>query len=501
MSTASMPAAPAAPKMDLPIKIRVAYVFNSIAGAFAMVIPMGYLTLYMQNYLGISPTLVATLNAIAGLINLPFGLIAPSIVQKSNSKIGQYRSWFIGCGLASFVGTVLCFVPTLNTPGKVVLVAMGFIIARIPTNFSMAAGNGLMMKLCGPNLGNRLGLSALTMQATNAINIVTSFSTPLLALYFNNLWMGARDGSLVDVGNGYRFLAIVYGVFAVLGVLYLFSVSKPYDVHDPHRKLNTMTNVSFLEMYKGYITNKTLVLFAIRDIITMFGMVGMGLAVYYFIYAATKTPGYENLRYQSIANTITTAAGLFGAFATPPLARRIGMKRTSIAVSLFLCVTSAINAVFAYQRLWVYVVCNAIASITMMASASFGFNMYLNPAEEQLYKTGRDIRVAAMTLAMVPMSIGQLLSTPITPIIYKFIGFDQSVYPPVVADPELLVRLMFLIPIPTTLISILITLFAYRIKDSEAQFYIAENQKRMMEEMMKAAQQANATPSGNTPGA
>jgi Na+/melibiose symporter-like transporter len=496
MSQVATPVAPAQPKMDLPVKVRVAYVFNSIAGAFAMVIPMGYLTLYMQNYLGISPALVATLNAVAGIINLPFGLIAPSIVQKSNSKIGQYRFWFIGCGMASFIGTVLCFIPTINTPGKVALVALGFIVARIPTNFSMAANNGLMMKICGPNLGNRLGLSALNMQATNAINIVTSFSTPLLALYFNNLWLGRVDGNIADVGNGYRFLAIIYGIFAVAGVFVLFSVSKPYDVHDPHRKLNTMTNVSFLEMYKGYITNKTLVWFAIRDIISAMGMVGMGLAIYYFIYAATKTPGYENLRYQSIANTITTAAGLFGAFAMPPLGRKIGMKRTSLIVSGFLCVTALFNAVFAYQRLWVYVVCNAVASIVMMASMSFGFNMYLNPAEEQLYKTGKDVRVAAMTLAMLPMSIGMLLATPITPIIYRFIGFDQTVYPPVVANPELLVRLMFLIPIPTTLISILITLFAYRIKDSEAQFYMQENQKRIMEQMMKAAQQANASEGG-----
>jgi hypothetical protein len=34
----------------------------------------------------------------------------------------------------------------------------------------------------------------------------------------------------------------------------------------------------------------------------------------------------------------------------------------------------------------------------------------------------------------------------------------------------------------------LITFFAYRIKDSEAQFYMQENQKRLMEQMMKAAQ-------------
>jgi Na+/melibiose symporter-like transporter len=491
MSSAAMPAPPAAPKMDLPVKVRVAYVFNSIAGAFAMVIPMGYLTLYMQNYLGITPALVATLNAIAGIINLPFGLIAPTIVQKSNSRIGQYRFWFIGCGLVSFLGTILCFTPTLNTPGKIALVAVGFVLARIPMNFSMAANNGLMMKICGPNLGNRLGLSALNMQAVNAINIVTSFSTPLLALYFNNLWLGMRDTSLVDVGNGYRFLAIIYGAFAVAGVLYLFIVSKPYDVYDPNRKQNAITNVSFLEMYKGYISNKTLVWFAVRDIISSMGMIGMGLAVYYFIYAATSTPGYENLRYQSIANTITTAAGLFGAFAMPPLARKIGMKRTSLAVSGFLCVTAVINAIFAYQRLWVYVSINALSSIFMMATMSFGFNMYLNPAEEHLYKTGKDIRVAAMTLAMLPMSIGMLLATPITPIIYRFIGFDQTVFPPVVANPELLVRLMFLIPVPTTLISMLITFFAYRIKDSEAQFYMQENQKRIMEEMMKAAQ-ANA---------
>ena len=37
----------------------------------------------------------------------------------------------------------------------------------------------------------------------------------------------------------------------------------------------------------------------------------------------------------------------------------------------------------------------------------------------------------------------------------------------------------------------LITGFAYKIKDSEAQHYMSENQKRLMEQMM-AAQQAAA---------
>lgn len=499
MSQAAMAGMPQQ-KMDLPLRVRVAYVMNSIGGAFGMVIPMGYLTLYMQNYVGISPALVATLTAIAGMINLPFSLIAGSIVQKSNSKLGQYRSWFIGCGVIAYLGTVLCFIPTMNTPAKAILITIGFIMTRIPSNFSMAAGNGLMMKICGPNLGNRLGISALTMQATNAINIVTGIVTPVLFTYFNNLWKGSIPGQaeLVDIGNGFRVLAIVYGLLQLLCLLYLFHVSKTYDVYDPNRKQNTMTNVSFFEMYKSYLTNKTLVWFAIRDIISAMGMIGMGLATYYFIYAATKTPGPENLRYQSIANPIQTAAGLLGAFLTPPIARKFGMKNTTMFVNATLCITAIINALFAYQRLYVYVTCNAIASIIMMASMSFGFNMYLNPAEEQLYKTGKDVRVAVMTLAMVPLSIGMLLSTPITPIIYKLIGFDQSVYPPIVANPELLVRLMFLIPVPTSLISMLITGFAYKIKDSEAQHYMSENQKRLMEQMM-AAQKAAAAQSADGP--
>jgi GPH family glycoside/pentoside/hexuronide:cation symporter len=489
MSSAAMPTQ----KMDLPLNIKVAYVINTVAAALGMVIPMGYMTLYFQNYIELSPALVALLTFIAGVINLPFSLIAGSIVQKSNSKLGQYRSWFIICSLISYVGTVLCFLPGIQTPGKALFVAVGFIISRVPANFNMAAGNGLQMKICGPNMMNRLGLAALSMQASNAITIITSATTAPLAIFLNNFF--AQNG--VDIGRGYQILALVYGAFGLFGSFNLFRVSKSYDIYDPNRKTNTMTNVSFLEMYKAYVSNKTLVAFAIRDIIAMLGMIAFGLNIYYFVYGfnvpGDTTPHYENLNMQAIANTITTALGLLGAFVMPPIGRKIGMKRTTLIVNGILCFTALINGFFSFGRLWVYITCQAVATFIMAASTAFGFNMYLNPCEEQLYKTGKDVRVAVMTLAMVPMSIGQLIGAPLTPILYKLIGFDQSVWPPVITNPHLLVQIMFWLPIPTTLISLLITLFAYKMTDQQAQFYISENQKRLMEQMMKAAEAKPAT--------
>jgi probable glucitol transport protein GutA len=139
----------------------------------------------------------------------------------------------------------------------------------------------------------------------------------------------------------------------------------------------------------------------------------------------------------------------------------------------------------------------------MAISQSVGMNLWLDAAEKQLYETGVDARAAAMGVSSIGMKIAVFLASPITPMLLKFVGYDNSGVssgiPATLAYPERTMRVIGWGSASISCIQLAILFFGYKIKDADAAFYAAENQKRMMERMMAAAG-AGAGPGGPGPG-
>ena len=65
-----------------------AYFTNQIGSALTML----FLTVFITEYMGISPALMAVSLTVARIADLAVSLFAGAIVQKTNMRFGQFRS-------------------------------------------------------------------------------------------------------------------------------------------------------------------------------------------------------------------------------------------------------------------------------------------------------------------------------------------------------------------------------------------------------------------------
>ena len=458
-------------KKSLPWIYMVSYATQS----FGTAIQMSFLTVFLTDFMLMSTTMMATILTVTRFFDLVVSLVAGAIVQKSNFKWGQFRSWLLILPTLLFIGNVLCF---LNPPGtplvQALVVGVGYLLFNGCMNFLVTAYNGLMTKIVGPNMDARMALSAKMMQGMNLGTLLTSVMTaPLIKrMVGQNL-------------NGYLILSVIYGIIFFVGCILLFNATREYDQHDPNAK-SASSGVKLTTMYIETLKNPMVIVLICTNVLSMLGMfVMMSMMMYYYIYSI------GDMDMQAVAQSISMFVGLGAAFVMPPLGRKLGKKNSAIVSSLLAVVFMALNALFANGNLPMYIVFASLNTIGAALLGSMGVNLWLDAAEYQLYKTGKDNRPFAMSLSNVPMKIGMMLSAPLVAVILGQAGYQQDAVTRVttLSDPGRMVFLMFMFTAATSLLNALIYAFGYRITDAKAREY-AEHNQRVMNEKMAAASAA-----------
>ena len=102
-----------------------AYFTNQIGSALTML----FLTVFITEYMGISPALMAVSLTVARVADLILSLFAGAIVQKTNMRYGQFRSWLLIIMPIVQVATFLIFVnPDIGNTGKAVLIGVAYFL-------------------------------------------------------------------------------------------------------------------------------------------------------------------------------------------------------------------------------------------------------------------------------------------------------------------------------------------------------------------------------------
>jgi Na+/melibiose symporter-like transporter len=196
----------------------------------------------------------------------------------------------------------------------------------------------------------------------------------------------------------------------------------------------------------------------------------------------------DGLMVQSICSCI----GAF--FVGPKLAKRLGKKRA--------CITSGIAAAASYLTLafvgtegwYYYIACTSFAALSLSLLGSVGIQLYLDAGEYQLFKTGKDNRPYVMSLQMVPMKFGMMISAPVVAQILRFSGYEQPAgAPPTMSDPDHMVLLIGIICASLAAAYFLI-LSTFKITEEKSKEYAAANQARLAEiaEAKKSAAAADS---------
>ncbi len=451
---------------SVPWMFFTAYFTNQIGSALTML----FLTVFITEYMGISPALMAVSLTVARVADLIVSLFAGAIVQKTNMRYGQFRSWLLIIMPIVQVATFLIFVnPDMGVTGKAVLIGVAYFFTSGPMNIFVVVHNSLMAKIAGPDISNRMLITPRLVQGTQFGNIIASLITlPLVELI---------GGS--EMTRGFVVVAVIFGLVAISGQIVMFIGTKPYDVYDPNlKKMEGSTqSVKLVTMYGETLKNGQLWILLISDMMRQTSVfVLSGMLGYFFTFAVGN---FSMMSTGLFINSLTACLGAF--FVGPRIARRIGKKNASILSGLLACVAYLVLALFAKDNWIIYISCTAFAALGLSIVGSVGINLYLDAGEYQFYKTGKDNRPFVMSLQTVPMKVGMTLSGSIVAAILYQAGYVQHEGAAATMDNPL--RMVFLTGMLASvfygLSSLLVSTF--KINEEKSKEYAAANDRTMKE--------------------
>ena len=458
-----------------PMKKSVPWIFmiSSSAQSFATAITSTYLTFYMTDYLGISIAMMGAIMLVSRIADYAVTIVAGAIVQNTNTKRwGQFRPYALLAPIIRVVGTTLIF-SQLPVTGvlQAIIVGSGYILAAGAITFVTLMRNGLMTNTAGSNIEDRIAITSKSAQGSRVGGVITAVATaPIIKV-------------LLDRGlNGYFILTMVYNVLWIIPSLYLFFATKEYDSYKADfKKTARSSNINIFQMYLETLKNGPfLALFLAGFVSSVCNTSVSFLNTYYFIYSL------EDMNLLAVSSTIAMFVSLVSSFIVTPVSRKLG-KRSSAVVSAF--VVSIVNvfvALFTDGNFIMKVVLTTITSIVSAIPMAWGVNMYLDTAEYQQYKTGKDTRQFVMSMQNGVSRLGMIVSTPITTYILAASGYDEIAR--IMASPGTMVKLIGFIPAVGSLVSALIYAFFYKITDAQAQEYAEHNRKAAEEKSALATQ-------------
>jgi Na+/melibiose symporter-like transporter len=429
-------------------------------------VPMYYLMYFLTDFAGITPAIVATILLISRVADFSFALIVGPIVQKSNMKWGKYRSWILISVFLIQIGVFMMFInPDITLGAKAIIVCIGYILQNAPMNSLITAQFGLMANITGASTENRMAISAKVMQGMRVATIIVSAVTLPFINYV-----------LAHGRNGFLIVSMIYGAMMLMSSLVMFVKTKEFDIYS--RDLKNVMSVGVGQMYGQTLRNSQIwVVLIANSLSTTAVLLVASLGIYYFQYSI------GNVNMQPVSATILAIVACVASFVMAPVAKKIGKRNSAITSALFGAACMTLVGLFAHQNVWFYIVVSAVLGFGAALVGAVGVNLFLDAAEYQLYKTGKDTRAFVVSLYNIPMKVGLAASSPIAAFMLTNSGYKQEVVDGAlmtsISNPQIFVRWFGLLLAAIYLICMLMYTFLYKITDAKAAEYVAENQKRL----------------------
>jgi Na+/melibiose symporter-like transporter len=457
-------------------KIPWLFFLNSFSLQFGITVTLQYMQNFMTEYMMLSPAIVAGILTIGRLTDLAVSTFSGGIVQKANLKTGPYRTWLLIAGPSVLIGVTLIFLnPNISTSGKVIVLITGYFFRNIIQNFVLAGQNGLIAKISRGNVDLRLAMTARALQGTNSSGIITSIITLPMILFLN-----AKFGN----GRGFLIIGAGYALFYSIGMVIVYFATAKHDQYEPNLKhvQGSTAQVKVSHMYGDTLKNSQVWILALSTLsqqIATFTFTPM--QIYYFRHSA------HNVGLLTISLTATAVVGLVSSLICPPIAKKIGKKNSRIVSGFLTGAAYLAMGLFSDGRPVVYIVCVCLARATMQLVTSIGINLWLDAAEYQLYKTGKDSRPFVMSVQAITMKIGQTISSYTFAFVLLAAGYKSiSVGVAEVASTSRFVLAFGGIVGGLFFLSALI-MFFFSITEQKSREYAAHNHRLMEERKAEAA--------------
>jgi len=450
----------------LPASMTHSYGIATLTFNLMMMVAINYYTYFLTDVVMIAAIHLAIfmpLTHIIDAISIPIG---GAIIQKTQFRWGQFRSWLLFLPVSTFIFFTITFtnIPSASYGVKLFYLGMAYIISHVSLNFAFNAHLGLISVLSG-HIGDRASLSTWNTRYTYGAQLLFSLVAIRGLNYFR-----AEYGESV----GFFIVVFILAGIQVLGYWNLFVRTKDYDRYDPDKNLKSSNNLTLSEMAMQIFGNKPLILIMIADTlkdVAIFGLVS--IAVYYFKYVT----GDDSWM---MAYTFTAAVSiLIATVIAPHVIKKFGRKET--------CIYSAFIGIIGYLVMYkfgtngpiTYTLIIACTNLVVYLPMPIRQAMYMDACEYGYYKTGKNASAFIMSMYTMPVKIGVAGALAIIPLFLAYIGYVPNMQ----STPEFvsnLMRLISFLPIGCYLIAGFIFIF-YGLTEEKVAFYMAENNKKRAE--------------------
>ena len=402
----SSSAAPAErPASTLPKHIPYLYIVYGLLSGFGTTLALGQLVFFITEYTGVSPTMMATIYTIARIADLIVSMFAGPSVQ----RMRRVRPALLIIPLISGFGTLLSFLnPPIPLGPKYALLILGYCCIHFPMNWSTVVINRVLMAIAGPNPANRLAITSNQQRGTSSGSILISLITVPGIMFLQSRGL-----------PGYLMIAALYVVIWLCASFLLYTISAPYEPKDAPAPLMAVQRVTIGQMYRAAMSNKlVLVLFFAITLAGIGAQVFAAGPMYYFRYSI------GNLSWQAINGTIRGFVALFMAIVCPPLARRLGKRKSYIFQYIWIIFIYTTMMLFADGRVYVYIAAFSALTFGTQTALAWGANLWIDAAEIQLHETGVDNRPFITSINNFPIKLGFIFSGPVVAFMLNNSGYS-----------------------------------------------------------------------------
>ena len=410
---------------------------------------------------------VSVVMMITSIFDFVAAPVAGGIIAASKpGKWGRLRSWFVFMPAITIVAYVVCFIPLSSPALSVVVITLGYSIARGAYNVSWAANLSLIGVIADtPSLQTKL--TSQRMAGFNIGKLSSGYVTPMLVAVFASQF-GDR--------YSYSVMMFVAGVVLAAGYVVHFFISAGYEKSGSEYQVSEENqHVGLKEIIMALVANPQLLITVCVDLTSNMGSFLLpALATYYYKYVA------QDMGLMSLHMLLTGFGGLAGNLLIRAMGDKIKDHRRFllllypvIAAILFSCrFVAGLPVVF----LAFNVVCQTITATTQPLE----LQLYMDNVVYHKYKTGVDANSFIMSMCNVSVKLATVLKSMIIPFVLMTAGYVAGADP----TPQLqkgIVNAYTIIPALIPLVGFILLKFFYKLKREDV-----ARMKRELEEQEKA---------------
>ena len=382
-------------------------------------VPTLFLSVFMTDYLGISPVAMANGMFIARLVDFFVSIIAGGIIEKAHMKHGKYLSWIRLLTATLFFGNIIQMLDTTafvgNATVRLVIVMIFYMMFHCSMNFNATSRAAILPKFCGADMELRKKFTSRQMQMGAVVSIFGSMViVPIVE------FVGKVTG---QESLGYFIAALIFsGLFVVVNLIFVRQAAPfdpPVDPNAAGRKSPTVG-----QMISSLFNNpQMIILFLCFTIFTMGSQLYTGVLTYFF-----RVTG--NFSKYTIALTSRAVFSFICTLIAPPMARKLGKKAAIVTGWSMVAVAGLLLKFGSYTggeaHIWIVIACMCLIQGAMSLYMSFQAVYWLDCGEYGYYKTGVDNRTMAVTVMNWPTKIGFMFGGSLVGYMIAWAGYNAQ---------------------------------------------------------------------------